>query len=135
MIAGPYKGYAGSYYMARFKCFQLYLFSDTDCFGVNSARRPGGVKHFNNEEINWKHQMCIASANNKDFLFLEAMRDANLIQIIDVPTRGWWNDTPAALHLLLTNDDAVVKDIKINESLDNSDHALISAKIVCQLVT
>ena len=63
------------------------MFSDTDCFGVNSARRPGGVKHFNYKEINWKHQMCIASANNKDFLFLEAMRDANLIQIIDVPTR------------------------------------------------
>ena len=79
--------------------------------------------------------MCTTSANSKDFLFLEAMRDAYLTQLIDVPTRGRGNDTPSTLDLMITNDNAVVGDIRVDAPLGKSDHALISARVVCQLET
>ena len=90
---------------------------------------------FNYRDIVWKHQLCTASANSKDLLSLEAVRDAYLTQLIDVPTRGRGSDTPSTLDLLITNDDAVVEDIRVDAPFGKSDRALISAKVVCQLET
>ena len=36
---------------------------------------------------------------------------------------------------MITNDDAVVEDIRVDAPLGKSDHALISARVVCQLET
>ena len=100
--------------------------SDDNCVELNNmVSEFAGLKYphkviggdFNHRGIDWKHQMCTASANSKDFLFLEAIRDAYLTQLIDVPTRGRGNDIPSRLDLMITNDDAVVEDIRVDAPL------------------
>ena len=83
--------------------------SDDNCVELNNILSEfTGLKcqhnvirgDFNYRFIDWKHQMCSASANSKDFFFLEAMGDAYLTQLIDVPTRGRGNAAPSTRDLL-----------------------------------
>ena len=87
----------------------------------------------NYKDIDWHHNLCVSSATCGDFLFLEAVRDAYLTQHIEVPTRGRGSDRPTTLDLLITNDDALVDDLIVGAPVSKSDHAVISAKIVCDL--
>ena len=118
--------------------------NDDNCTELNNILSElAGLKYqhkviggdLNYRGIDWKLPVCTASANSKDFLFLEAMRDAYLTQLMDVPTRWRGNDTPSTLDLMITNDDAVVEDIRVDAPLGKSDQALISARVVCQLET
>ena len=86
----------------------------------------------NYKDIDWQHNVCASSATSGDFLlFPEAVRDAYLTQHIEVPTRGRGSDRPTTLDLLITNDDALVDDLIVGAPVGKSDHAVISAKIVC----
>ena len=81
----------------------------------------------NYKEIDWQHMICTASVNSLDFSFLEATRDAYLIQHLDRPTMGRGSDKPSTLDLLLTDQEANIVEIQTDSPLGKSDHSLISA--------
>ena len=88
---------------------------------------------FNYPEINWKISTCDKPTENPAFMFLEATRDAYLIQHIKEPTHARINENGNILDLVFTNKEGLVEDGTIGPPLGKSDHATInfSLKLKC----
>ena len=88
---------------------------------------------FNYPEINWKISTCDKPTENPAFMFLEATRDAYLIQHIKEPTHARINENGNILELVFTNKEGLVEDCTIGPPLGKSDHATInfSLKLKC----
>ena len=87
----------------------------------------GNYKH-----INWQLLTCLSSETSKDFYFLESLKDSFMEQHISEPTRGRGTDTPSILDLVITKNDDVIEDLKIEAPLGKSDHAVIQGNLACQ---
>ena len=85
-------------------------------------------------KIDWVNMTHQSESGNKEFEFIEAVRDAYLVQHIDQPTRAMRNDRPSLLDILLTDEFQPTPEIEHCAPLGKSDHNLIkvSFKINCQ---
>ena len=84
------------------------------------------VGDFNYPEINWKISTCDKPAENAASMFLEATRDAYLIQHIKEPTHARINESSNILDLVFTNKEGLVEDCTVGPPLGKSDHATIT---------
>jgi len=78
---------------------------------------------FNYPRIDWENCTSVGEKENE---FIETIRDCYLTQLILHPTRGRGLNKATTLDLLLTDNEDVIEDIKIESPLGKSDHALIS---------
>ena len=85
----------------------------------------------NYRNIDWENGICRSSENSRDFMFLEAVKDAYLTQHITEPTRGRGSDTPSTLDVLLTLREDIIEELVVDSPLGKSDHALIWATFAC----
>ena len=77
---------------------------------------------FNYPDICWKNN---TAAHISSIKFLECVEDCFLIQMLDVPTRN-----EALLDLLLTNQENLLCNISISDSLGCSDHNIVEFGIL-----
>ena len=63
----------------------------------------------NYPHINWESMNNRTNEEDKDFRFIEAVRDSYLTQIVDTPTRGRGSTSPSLLDIILTNDISITK--------------------------
>ena len=62
-------------------------------------------------------------------MFLDAILDSYLVQVIDKPTRG-----DNILDLILTSNEALVENINIEEPFASSDHCVVKFDITCNII-
>ena len=87
---------------------------------------------FNYPRINWETKSTTAtSTEDKEFNFLEKLRDCYLMQHITEPTRGRGTNEPSLLDLALTNDDTAISTIETASGLGKSDHSVIKVVLNC----
>ncbi len=60
-----------------------------------------------------------------DFLFIEAVRDSFLSQLVNEPTRARGTNTPSLLDLVLANEEALINSVKTEEPIGKSDHVVL----------
>lgn len=77
-------------------------------------------------DIFWKNS---AAARTSSIKFLECIEDCFLTQMLDVPTRN-----EALLELLLTNQEKVLCNISVNDSLGCSDHNIVEFGILLSIL-
>ncbi|GAB0209293.1 mitochondrial enolase superfamily member 1 [Grus japonensis] len=77
---------------------------------------------FNYPDICWKNNTAVQMSSIK---FLECIEDCFLIQMLDVPTRN-----EALLDLLLTNQENLLCNISVSDSLGCSDHNIVEFGIL-----
>lgn len=77
-------------------------------------------------DIFWKNS---AAAHTSSIKFLECIEDCFLTQMLDVPTRN-----EALLELLLTNQEKVLCNISVNDSLGCSDHNIVEFGILLSIL-
>lgn len=77
-------------------------------------------------DICWKNS---AAAYTSSIKFLECIEDCFLTQMLDVPTRN-----EALLELLVTNQEKLLCDVSVNDSLGCSDHNILEFGIVLSIL-
>ena len=90
------------------------------------------VGDFNYPLIDWASITNQSNTEDKEFKFVESIKDSFLTQLISKPTRGRGTDKPSLLDLVLTSDNGIVSSVEIASPLGNSDHALIITNIRCK---
>ena len=88
---------------------------------------------FNYKDINWSDLITNVSIENEASLFLESIRDAYLTQHVLKPTRHRRNQTDSTLDLIFTNEEGMVENLEILQSVGASDHALICFQLTCYI--
>ncbi|KAK4826132.1 hypothetical protein QYF61_005284 [Mycteria americana] len=81
---------------------------------------------FNYPDICWKNN---TAAHMSSIRFLECVEDCFLIQMLDVPTRN-----EALLDLLLTNQENLLCNISVSDSLSCSDHNIVEFGILLSML-
>ena len=89
------------------------------------------VGDFNFPEIDWKHEMSVAPPLHIAHTFLEATRDCFLFQHVKHPTRFRHGTTPSIIDLILTNEEAMVKELRLSAGLGSSDHLVLESQLEC----
>ena len=84
---------------------------------------------FNHPEIDWNTKTTEKGMYHRSQLFLDAVRDAYLIQHIDTPTRFRHGQNPHILDLLLTNEDNMIRNVEYHAGLGLSDHVVITCNL------
>ncbi|CAM4495102.1 unnamed protein product [Caretta caretta] len=79
---------------------------------------------FNFPDICWESNTAVHRQSRK---FLESIGDNFLVQVLEEPTRGG-----AFLDLLLTNQEELVGEAKVDGNLGGSDHELVEFRILTQ---
>jgi len=77
-------------------------------------------------EIDWNTKTTEKGMYHCSQLFLDAMRDAYLIQHLDTPTRFRHGQNPHILDLLFTIEDNMVSNVEHHAGLGLSDHVIIT---------
>lgn len=78
------------------------------------------------QDICWKNS---ETAHTSSIKFLECIEDCFLTQMLDVPTRN-----EALLELLLTNQEKLLCNISVNDSLGGSDHNIVEFGILLSIL-
>ena len=73
------------------------------------------------------------SQRNENDNFIQCVRDSFLFQHITEPTRQRGSDKPSTLDLILTNEENMMSDIKIDSPIGASDHSFISFNLNCNI--
>ena len=81
---------------------------------------------FNYPCINWN---LLHASTTSGQMFLDAILDSYLVQVIDKPTRG-----DNILDLILTSNEALVENINIEEPFASSDHCVVKFDITCNII-
>ena len=84
----------------------------------------------NYPHINWESMNNRTNEEDKDFRFIEAVRDSYLTQIVDTPTRGRGSTSPSLLDIILTNDPSIRK-YQQYAPLGKSDHVVQEFTLNC----
>lgn len=87
---------------------------------------------FNLPNIRWENYTTETGAAEYSTLFIEKVRDCFLTQHIQEITRIRGNNRGTTLDLLLTNDDTIIEEFRVDSPLGKGDHACISARIDVQ---
>ena len=86
---------------------------------------------FNLKEINWIEDEAIGSHVALPFMFKECMKDCFLYQHVLEPTR-FRDEQESTLDLVFTKEEEDVKNIKIDNPLGKSDHAMVVGDLICE---
>lgn len=84
---------------------------------------------FNYPNINWELMSNKTNTIDKEFKFIETVRDSFLYQHVTDPTRGRSTDNPSLLDLVFTDDQNLITEIKHEAPLGKSDHCLLNIRI------
>ncbi len=80
---------------------------------------------FNMNSINWNTWTTNKAVDSTEYNFIETVRDSYLHQHIQEPTRARGSDEPSLIDLVLTNEENMITDIKIESPIGKSDHSVI----------
>ena len=83
----------------------------------------------NLQMVYWNTGTTPSGREDTQYQILEATRDCYLYQHIQVHTRGRGADKPISIDLVFSNEEEIVKDIKVGAPLGKSDHTVIELKI------
>jgi hypothetical protein len=87
---------------------------------------------FNHPEINWQQGGTTPQdPNHKATKFVEALRDAFLVQHVTKPTHYRANQTPNTLDLLITNEEGMLEGLEHKSPLGKSHHQLLQFDFKC----
>ena len=86
----------------------------------------------NYPKIDWEYMTTKSNHVDKEFKFVEAVRDSFNTQIVDRPTRGRGSDNPSLLDIILVNDITIVQNLEHMSPLGKSDHAVLKLTLNCQ---
>ena len=75
----------------------------------------------------------VTCIEDKEFKFIEKLRDWYLIQHITEPTRDKGTTEPSLLELVITSEDSKIVSIETASALGKSDHAII--KVILNYTT
>ena len=77
--------------------------------------------------------MCstVPSIDDKEFKFIEKLRDCYCIQHISEPTRGRGTTEPSLVDLVITSEDSEIVLIESASALGKSDHSIIKMILNC----
>ena len=95
----------------------------------NSREKIVLTGDFNYPDINWAHDYCDKSVNNKASKFLECIHKNYLNQLINESTHHRGTQTPTLVDLLLTNESDFVYDVNLHAPLGKSHHSVICFNI------
>lgn len=84
------------------------------------------TNYLTHRDIYWKNS---EAAHTSSIKFLECREDCFLTQMLDVPTRN-----EALLEMLLTNQEKLLCNISVNDSLDCSDHNIVEFGILLSIL-
>ena len=84
---------------------------------------------FNYPHIDWNTYEHRGTENDKEFLFIETLRDCYLTQHIMKPTRGRGDNNPSILDLVLTNNENIINNIDHQAPLGKSDHSVLTVTV------
>ena len=90
------------------------------------------VGDFNYKDIDWSSYTNNSDCVDKEFNFIETIRDCYLYQHVTTPTRGRGSDKPSVLDLVFSNEEGIVDRVEILAPLGKSDHAVITTRINCR---
>ena len=80
---------------------------------------------FNYPEIDWEDGTSPQETENKATIFMEAVRDAFLIQHVSEPTHCRGDQTAIILDLVFTNEDNMITSIDHKAPLGKSHHQIL----------
>ena len=87
---------------------------------------------FNYPKIDWKiMSTTVSSIEDKEFKFIEKLRDCYFIQHISEPTRGRGTTKPSLIDLVITSEDFEIELIETASALGKSDHSIIKVILNC----
>ncbi len=89
------------------------------------------IGDFNYRDIDWTNELCNTEQETDANRFLEATRDAFLIQHQTTPTRHRIDQTPSLLDLVFTNEEGMIEDIETCAGIGKSDHATLIINFKC----
>lgn len=129
---------------------QIKVEGGEDLLFISMYRSPNSTEENNNNfnklisQVNDKHYKHILLAGDmnypnidwnlisnktremdKEYKFVEAIKDGFLTQHVDRPTRGRGTDRPSLLDLVFSNDEDSVSDIQYDAPLGKSDHCVM----------
>ena len=81
----------------------------------------------NYPHIDWTNMTTTGTQTDSEFHFIEAVRDAFMVQHVDQVTRARGTNRPSLLDLVLTDETQPAPDIEFCSPLGKSDHCLIKA--------
>ena len=86
---------------------------------------------FNYPNIDWDLYRNLNDTMDKEFRFLEIVKDCFLFQHVNKPTRGRGTNIPSILDLVLTDEENLLDTLEHEAPLGKSDHAMLNIKIRC----
>lgn len=106
-----------------------------DKISENKFARVLLLGDFNYPKIDWETMSTTAaSTEEKEFKFIEKLRDCYFVQHITEPTRGRGTTEPSLLDLVLTSEDTEISTIETASALGRSDHSIIKVVLNCMPV-
>ena len=132
-------------------CALIYRNGDfTDWHIENNTKFYNAIRHISS--LNYSHIVLMGDLNfrgidwetiknnenntsqrNENDNFIQCIRDSFLFQHITEPTRQRGSDKPSILDLILTNEEKMISDIKIDSPIGASDHSFISFNLNCNI--
>lgn len=86
---------------------------------------------FNFPQINWKTGLSSAPLSHGSHAFIDILHDSFLYQHVENPTRFRLGDTPHTLDLIMSSEEAMVKNLEYLPGLGSSDHILLQFRLAC----
>lgn len=83
---------------------------------------------FNYPAINWELMTNTTAAIDRNFRFVESIKDCFLQQHVNKNTRGRGSDTPSLLDLVITKQDSPAPELDYLAPLGKSDHCIIQVE-------
>ena len=95
------------------------------------------VGDFNYPEHNWGEGEPVAGIGERNSApkFLECTRDVFFTQHVKQPTRHRLHQILNFLDLVFSNEDGMVNDVEVGESLGKSDHSVVTFSFTCETST
>ena len=86
---------------------------------------------FNLPKINWQVGLSSAPPSHCSHGFVDLLNDSFLYQHVDRPTRFRLGETPHTLDLVLSSEEAMVKNLEYLPGLGTSDHIMLQFQVAC----
>ena len=83
------------------------------------------VGDFNYPNINWNLLTNIGNDQDKEYYFIETIKDCFLVQHVDRPTRARGTNQPSLLDLVLTDGSCPEPNVDYSSPLGKSDHCML----------
>ena len=89
------------------------------------------VGDFNLPQINWRTGLSSAPPSHCSHTFIDTVHDSFLYQHVDKPTRYRVGETPNTLDLIMSSEEAMVKNLEYLPGLGASDHIILQFQLAC----